>query len=283
MKDTLFSEKKTLNIRGKIYVLEHPWIMGIINLTPDSFYQGSRISDEMELLGTVEKMLEDGADIIDLGAYSSRPGATPVTEKEEMKRLLPALDQILRSFPGTLISVDTFRSRVARAAWERGASMINDISGGQLDEEMFRAIADIRLPYILMHMRGDPQTMSQNTNYANLFKEIVDFFTRQVGKLNKFGVSDIFLDPGFGFAKTVDQNYELIKNFKYFNVLGYPLLAGISRKSMVYKVLEVQPSEALNGTTVLNTLALLNQASILRVHDIREAKQIVKILDKLHQ
>jgi dihydropteroate synthase len=266
-----------------MYVLDQPMIMGIINLTPDSFYEQSRNTTEKALLKTVESMLTDGADFIDLGGYSTRPGASPVTEVEEHDRIIPAIRSILKNFPDTLLSVDTFRSSIAQEAHEEGVAMINDISGGQMDERMFETIVDIGLPYVLMHMIGDPQTMNLHTHYNNLFKEITHYFNERLSKLNKFGVSDIIIDPGFGFAKSLDQNYELLKNITYFDILGFPLLVGISRKSMISRVLEVQPSEALNGTTVLNTVALLKKASILRVHDIKEAKQVISLVKKLEE
>jgi dihydropteroate synthase len=281
VKDTLFSVKKTLNIKGKLYPLDKPRIMGIVNLTPDSFYAESRVGKEKELLRLVGEMLNDGADFIDLGGYSSRPGANKISEEEEQARVIPAIRSVVKSFPEILISVDTFRSSVARQAYYEGAVIINDISGGQLDDNMFRTIAETGLTYVLMHMRGDPQTMSSLTSYDNLFKEMGLFFNERVSELNNSGVSDIILDPGFGFSKSLDQNYELLKNLTYFEVIGNPLLVGLSRKSMIFKLLDVQPSEALNGTTILNTLALIKKASILRVHDIREAVQAVKILEKL--
>ena len=281
MKDTLFSVKKTLNIRGKLYPLDKPRIMGIVNVTPDSFYEGSRIEKEKELLKIVEEMLRNGADFIDIGGYSSRPGANKITEEEEQSRVIPAIRSVIKNFPEALISIDTFRSSIARQAFYEGAAMINDISGGQLDDKMFKTISEIGLPYVLMHMRGDPQNMNSLTEYDNLFKEMGLYFSKRVYQLNTLGVSDIILDPGFGFSKSLDQNYELLKNFTYFEVIGNPLLVGLSRKSMIFKLLDVQPSEALNGTTVLNTLALLKKASILRVHDIKEAVQVVKIIEKL--
>jgi len=281
VKDTLFSEKKTLNIKGMLYALDGPRIMGIINLTPDSFYGASRIKQEKELLQAVEHMLMDGADFIDIGGYSSRPGADHISVREEQARVMPSIRSILNHFPNTLISVDTFRSSIARQAYEEGAVIINDISGGQMDDKMFETISDIGIPYVLMHMIGDPQTMDSLIHYDNLFKEMGLYFNERVSKLNALGVSDIILDPGFGFSKSLDQNYDLLKNFTYFEILGYPLLVGISRKSMIFKLLEVQPSEALNGTTVLNTIGIIKKASILRVHDVKEAKQIIKLAEKL--
>jgi dihydropteroate synthase len=281
VKDTLFSVKKTLNIRGMLYALDSPRIMGIVNLTPDSFYDKSRVQRDEEIVKRVEAMISEGADFIDLGGYSSRPGATHISEQEEWGRLQPAMKVILKNFPDALISVDTFRSSIARKAYEEGASIINDISGGQLDDRMFKTMSEIRIPYILMHMKGDPRTMNSMTTYDNLFKEMINYFESKIIELKASGVNDIILDPGFGFAKSLDQNYELLKNFTYFEVIGYPLLVGLSRKSMIFKELDVQPSEALNGTIILNTVSLLKRASILRVHDIKEAKEVVNLIAKL--
>ncbi len=264
-----------------LYALDRPWIMGIVNLTPDSFYDKSRVQREDAIVKRVEVMLGEGADLIDLGAYSSRPGATHISEQEEWERLQPAMKVILRNYPEVLISVDTFRSSIARRAYKEGASIINDISGGQMDDQMFNAISEIKIPYILMHMRGDPRTMNSLNIYDNLFKEMINYFESRILELKASGVNDIIIDPGFGFAKSMDQNYELLKNFTYFEVLGYPLLVGLSRKSMIFKELGVQPSEALNGTIALNTVSLLKRASILRVHDIKEAKEVVNLVAKL--
>jgi len=264
-----------------LYTLDSPRIMGVVNLTPDSFYDKSRVKRDDEIKKRVEIMLSEGADFIDLGGYSSRPGAVYVAEEEERERVLPAIRLILKNFPETLISVDTFRSSIARLAYDEGASMINDISGGQMDDQMFNTISEIRIPYILMHMRGNPKTMNSLTAYDNLFKDMINYFEGKICELKESGVNDIIVDPGFGFAKSLDQNYELLKNFTYFEVLGYPLLVGLSRKSMIFKLLEVQPSEALNGTIALNTVSLLKRASILRVHDIKEAKEVVKLVAKL--
>jgi dihydropteroate synthase len=281
VKDTSFSIKKTLNMRGKLWIPERIQVMGIINITPDSFYEGSRYRTEKQLLSRVEDMLEEGADFIDVGGYSSRPGAEDIKVDEELARVLPAIKSIMDHFPGALISIDTFRSEIARRAVDHGAMMVNDISGGQLDGKMFDTIADLKVPYIMMHMRGDPGTMRSMVNYTNLFKEIAVYFNKRIQELKERGVSDIILDPGFGFAKTLSQNYELLKNLTYFEWLGYPLLAGLSRKSMIYNILGVESEKALNGTTVLNTFAVLKRASILRVHDVREAKEIIKLTEFL--
>ena len=252
--------------------------MGIINLTPDSFYSGSRITNDKDLLRKVETMVSEGADIIDIGGYSSRPGAMDISVKEELKRILPAIDKIIKSFPGLILSIDTFRGEVARSAVEAGAAMINDISGGIIDSAMINTISDLKVPYVLMHMQGTPQNMKSFTEYQNIFMDISIYLNRRINELNKKGVYDIIIDPGFGFAKTVPQNYDLLKNLTYFEVLGYPILVGISRKSMIYKSLDISSSESLNGTSVLNTIALLKKASILRVHDVKEAKEVIDLV-----
>ena len=257
-----------------------PAIMGIINVTPDSFYQKSRMIKQTEVLKTAETMLSSGASFLDIGGYSSRPGALDITKKEEILRIIPVIKAVCRAFPESIISVDTFRSEVAERAIEAGASMVNDISGGQLDKKMFETVGRLQVPYILMHMRGNPKTMKTMARYNNLFKEIVVYLNKRIIELLECNVSDIFLDVGFGFAKTVDHNYELLKNLSYFNMFGLPLLVGLSRKSMIYKTLNTDPEEALNGTTVLNTIAVLNKASILRVHDVKEAIEIVELLKK---
>lgn len=281
VKDTSFSIKKTLNIKGKLRTLKGIQLMGIVNITPDSFYRNSRYMNEKDLVTRVGKMLEEGADFIDVGGYSSRPGAEDVIEEDELARVLPAIKSIQTTFPEALIAVDTFRSMVARRAVDHGAIMVNDISGGVLDSQMFDTIAELKVPYIMMHMQGNPRTMKSMTNYNNLFKEIAVYFNRGINALKERGVSDIILDPGFGFAKTVAQNYELLKNLTYFEWLGYPLLVGLSRKSMIYNILGVESENALNGTTVLNTVAVLKRASILRVHDVKEAKEIIKLTEFL--
>ena len=255
--------------------------MAIVNITPDSFYGGSRNQSEKEVLTSTEKALTEGASIIDLGAYSTRPGATQVSENEEIERLKMTLKVVRKQFPQAIISVDTFRSGVARyVAEEFGVEIINDVSGGTLDEAMFETVARTGAAYVLMHMRGTPETMQQLTHYDNMMSEILSFFEKRSTQLIQLGVNDIILDPGFGFAKTLDQNYELLAKMSYFKELNLPILAGISRKSMIYKLLESTPEEALNGTTVLNTLALLNGANILRVHDVKEALETIQIVRK---
>lgn len=278
-KGKIFSLKKTLNIRGNFIDLTSPIVMGILNITPDSFYDGGRYEkDDTALLRQAEKILREGATIIDIGGYSSRPGANHITAEEESKRVVKAITLVSNSFPEAYISVDTFRADVARTAVEAGACMINDISGGNLDEHMFDTVASLQVPYVLMHMRGTPQTMKELNKYDDLTGEITDYFQKKLSLLREKGVADVIIDPGFGFAKTIDQNYELLRKMEDFRILDVPVLVGLSRKSMIYKRLKITVEEALNGTTVLNTLAVLKGASILRVHDVKEAIQTIKIL-----
>lgn len=280
-KDTFFQIKETLNIGGKIIDLIEPKVMGILNITPDSFFEGSRVNSEKEILAQAQKMIDEGADFLDLGAYSSRPGADDISEKEEINRLTPAVKLISKEFPKIILSVDTFRAKVAAQSIENGAHMINDISGGNLDDQMFETIAKLKVPYILMHMKGTPQTMKSLNQYENMMQEISFYFSDKIAQLKALGVNDIILDPGFGFAKNIDQNYQLLNHFAEFRMLGYPVLAGLSRKSMIWKKLNITSNDALNGTTILNTIALQNGASILRVHDVKEAKECIKILGLL--
>ncbi|WP_017732032.1 dihydropteroate synthase [Nafulsella turpanensis] len=276
-KDTGFSIKKTLNLAGNLLDLSQPRVMGILNITPDSFYENSRKQSEKSILLQTEKMLQEGADIIDIGAYSSRPGAADISAEEEWSRLQPAIRSILQYFPETYLSVDTFRAGVAEKAVAEGACMVNDISGGELDPAMFKTIARLQVPYILMHMRGAPQNMKELNGYDDLLHEIYDYFALKLNKLSALGVNDIVIDPGFGFAKNIAQNYELLQNMGYFSALEVPVLVGISRKSMIYKKLNISPAEALNGTTVLHTISLMQGASLLRVHDVKEAVEAVKL------
>jgi dihydropteroate synthase len=276
-KDTFFHKKVTLNVGGKLIDLSTPKVMGIINLTPDSFYAGSRKQDMDAILLQAQKMLTDGATFLDFGAYSSRPGAADITVQEEMDRLLPAVEAIVRDLPGAILSIDTFRAPVATAAVKAGAHIINDISGGGLDIDMFSTVATLQVPYILMHMKGTPQNMNQMANYENVFDEVFDYFTAKYHQLKQLGVKDVILDPGFGFAKKTEHSYALMHRLQDFNVLQLPLLVGISRKNMIYKTLDITANEALNGTTALNTIALTKGANILRVHDVKEAVEAVKI------
>ena len=251
--------------------------MGILNVTPDSFYDGGRFNTEDTMLRQVEKLLQEGAAIIDIGGYSTRPGAPETSEEEETFRVVESINSILKRFPDTLISVDTFRSSVAKRATESGAVMINDVSGGTLDDKMFETVAAARVPYILMHMRGNPENMQTLVDYQHLLEEMLMFFQSRVYALQQAGVADIIIDPGFGFAKTIPQNFEILRSLNYFQILNLPILAGLSRKSTVYKSLNIEAAEALNGTTVLNTIALLNGAQILRVHDVKEAVEAIKL------
>lgn len=271
--------KNTLNFKGNLVQIHTPLVMGILNVTPDSFYDGGRYNNsDSALLKQAERMLEEGATIIDIGGYSSRPGATDISVEEEKKRTINCIKQVSQSFPEAYLSVDTFRSEVASEAVAAGACMINDISGGSLDPQMFDTVASLGVPYVLMHMRGSPQNMKELCQYDDLVGEIIDHLQQKVTQLRDKGVSDIIIDPGFGFAKNIDQNYELLRKLSAFQILDLPVLAGLSRKSMLYKRLNISADEALNGTTVLNTLAVLNGATILRVHDVKEAVQTIKIL-----
>jgi dihydropteroate synthase len=255
--------------------------MGILNLTPDSFYDGGKYKNDSEILSQVYMMLKNEASFIDVGAYSSRPNAEHISEELELKRLLPIITLIIKEFPEILISVDTFRSQVAKQGVETGAVIINDISAGHLDENMLETVAKLHVPYIMMHMKGTPQTMQKQTYYENLMKELLFYFSERIAKAKAFGIIDVIVDPGFGFAKTREQNFEILNNLEYFNILEKPILAGLSRKSMIYKTLESSAKEALNGTSILNTIALKNGASILRVHDVKEAVECVKLIEQL--
>lgn len=276
-KDTVFKLKKTLNLKGNIVDLSTPVVMQIFNITPDSFYPGSRISSDAEILDKVETALKQGARILDVGGYSTRPGAAEISEAEELNRVIKVISLISKKFPEAYVSIDTFRAKVAYEAINAGACMVNDISGGQLDEKMFETVAKLQVPYVLMHTRGTPGTMKSLNKYDNLLLDLLDYFQRSINKLLKLGVNDIVVDPGFGFAKSIDQNYEILKNLKYFAILNAPVLIGISRKSMIYKKLSIPVSGALNGTTVLNVMGLLKGASILRVHDAGEAVEAIKL------
>lgn len=276
-KDTSFQKKVTLNAGGKLIDLSAPQIMGIINITPDSFYEGSRRHDVEAAVERAGEMLNEGADFLDLGAYSSRPGADEISVQAETDRLLPVVEAIKKSFPEAILSIDTFRSQVAEAAVNAGAHIINDISGGQLDEDMFTTAARLKVPYILMHMKGNPKTMNQLAVYDNVFTEVYDYFAVRYHQLKQLGVRDVILDPGFGFAKSPQHGYELMKRMADFGMLGLPVLVGVSRKKMIYGQLGVTAADALNGTTALNTIALTKGANILRVHDVGAAVEAVKI------
>ena len=270
----------TLEIKDKKLIFTKPIIMGILNITPDSFYDGGKFNSEKDIRIHTEKMIADGAIIIDIGATSTRPGAEEITEEQELERLLMALNLITNNFPDTLISVDTYRSYIAKTVIREGAHIINDISGGSFDSKMFEVIAKHKVPYIMMHTQGTPKNMQQNPQYNNVVTEIKLFFQHQIAKLKQLGVNkNIILDPGFGFGKTLKHNYKLLYHLKSFADLGYPLLTGISRKSMINKVLKTKPQYALNGTSILNTIALLNGANILRVHDVKEASEAIKLVE----
>jgi dihydropteroate synthase len=279
----LISANKTLRVRGKIIDLTTPKVMGILNVTPDSFYDGGLFNRESDQLKQAEKMILNGSDFIDIGGYSSRPGAQDISVEEEWSRVKPAIQSIKKEFPSALLSIDTFRSQVAHRAVGEGCDLINDISAGQLDTDMFKTVSALQVPYIIMHMRGNPRTMTQLAHYDDLIREIIDHFHSIIFQLNQYGINDILIDPGFGFAKTSDQNFELLNKLEHLHVLGKPLLTGLSRKSMIWKTLNITAEFALNGTTSLNTVALLKGASILRVHDVKEAKETISLLSKMKQ
>lgn len=270
----------TINCKGKLIDFSSPKVMGILNITPDSFYDGGSYKSDKHVLEQVEKMLKEGADFIDIGGQSTRASSAMLTADEESARVLPIIEKVLQEFPQTIISIDTFYSEVAQAAIERGAAIVNDISAGNLDKNMLKTIAELQVPYLMMHMRGTPQTMQskENTTYQNLLNEILFYFSQKVDQARKMGINDIIIDPGFGFSKTVEQNFELIKNLNLFKFLELPVLIGVSRKSTICKVLNVKPKEALNGTSVLNTLALLKGANILRVHDVKPARECIELI-----
>jgi dihydropteroate synthase len=280
-KDKAFSHKKTLLLKGNLMDLSHPKVMGIINTTPDSFYDGGHNVDIDKALVSVNKMLEDGANIIDIGGYSTKPNASNVSVEEERKRVIPLIINLIQNFPNIVISIDTFRSEIAKEAVEAGASIINDVSGGNLDENMFATVGELKVPYVLMHMRGKPATMQTLTNYQHLIKDVVFELSEKIRKLRSLQINDIIIDPGFGFAKSLEQNYEMLNSLSYFNVLDCPLLVGVSRKSMIYKLLGNEAKDALNGTTALNMVALMNGANILRVHDVKEAVETIKLFNQL--
>ena len=276
---------KTINCKGNLIDLSTPKVMGVINLTPDSFYDGGKLTSEKEILLQANKMLKEGATFLDLGAYSSRPGAQFVSEKEEIHRLLPVIKILLNEFPETLLSIDTFRSNVANESIYAGASLINDISAGKLDDHMFKIIAQHQVPYVMMHMRGTPETMMQNTDYTDLTKEVIYYFSERIAKARSFGINDLIVDPGFGFSKTLDQNYDLFNDLELFRYLNAPLLIGISRKSMIQKKIKTTAADSLNGTTALHAIAIQKGVSILRVHDVKEAFETINLLQnlKFHQ
>lgn len=271
----------TINCKGQLVDLSTPKVMGILNVTPDSFYDGNKFKGEKSILLQVEKMLIEGATFIDVGAYSSRPGAEHVSETEELQRILPIVNLLLKQFPDILLSIDTFRSSIAKQCIENGAALINDISAGQIDEQMIPTVGKLSVPYIMMHMKGTPQNMQQNTNYKDLIKEVLYYFSERINAARSHKINDIIIDPGFGFSKTLEQNYELLNQLDLLKIADTPILVGVSRKSMIYKLLNTSPQDALNGTSSLNTIALLKGASILRVHDVKEALQCITITNQL--
>nr|WP_321411426.1 dihydropteroate synthase [uncultured Allomuricauda sp.] len=273
----------TINCKGELIDLKKPKVMGILNLTPDSFFDGGKYKDEASMLDQVEYMLKNGATFIDMGAYSSRPGAEHVPEAEELKRMIPIIDLILEKFPHTLISVDTFRSKVASESIEHGAAIINDIAAGNLDKAMFDIVSKHQVPYIMMHMKGTPQTMQKEVGYNNLINDLRFYFSEKITETTSKKINDIIIDPGFGFAKTTEQNYTLLHHLHMFQTFGLPILIGLSRKSMIYKVLGSSPKEALNGTTALHTIALLKGANIIRAHDVKEATECIKLVQALKE
>ena len=280
----LLNKTRYINIGGKLLDLQTPRIMGILNITPDSFYKGSRYISEGDIIRTAAKMLGDGADILDVGGYSSRPGAIDISPEEEKKRVLKAIKLISTELPGSVISIDTFRSEIAlEAVNECGARIINDISGGEADKNMFEIVRKVNVPYILMHMQGTPRNMQKNPVYYDIIADILKWFGERIVRLRSLGAKDIIIDPGFGFGKTVDQNFEMLNRLGDFSVAGLPVLAGVSRKSMIWKTLETTPDESLNGTSVLNAVALMNGADILRVHDVKEAVQAVKLIEMIRR
>lgn len=271
----------TINCQGKLIDLTVPKVMGVLNVTPDSFYDGGRYKDDSSILNQTEKMLMEGATFIDVGAYSSRPGAEEVSEDLELKRMLPVVELLIQNFPEILISVDTFRSKVAKESIANGAAIINDISGGNLDSKMLETVGKLKVPYILMHMAGTPQTMQHNPTYENVTRDLIYYFSKKIDELHRHNAIDIIIDVGFGFGKTINHNFELLRNLALFQNLDKPILAGLSRKSMLYKTLDISAKEALNATTSANTIALLNGANVLRVHDVKEAVEAIKIVQQL--
>ena len=273
--------KTTINVKGNLIDLSTPKVMGILNITPDSFYQNSRFSNHEEIINQINSMITDGMDIVDIGGYSSRPGALHISEQQEIERVVPIIKIINDNFPELPISIDTFRAKVAEESVISGAGIINDISAGEMDAKMFETVAELNVPYIAMHMKGTPQIMQNNPTYDDIINEITFYFSEKINRLRQLNVNDIILDPGFGFGKSIEHNYEILSKFEILHNIGLPILTGVSRKSMINKVLGIKAEDALNGTTVLNTVALLKGTNILRVHDVKEAKQAVTLFEKL--
>lgn len=280
-KDSIFSTKKTINCNGKLINLAQPSVMGILNITPDSFYEGSRKAKQSDIVKTAGKMLEDGAKFLDIGGYSSRPRAKDITEKEELKRVLFAIENILQHYPQAILSIDTFRANVAREAVKAGARIINDISAGNLDEKMFNTVAELQVPYIMMHIKGKPQNMQEHTDYDNLIDEVITYLSEKINRLNKMGVNDVLIDPGFGFAKKKEQSFQLLKHIEALNIFEVPIIVGVSRKSMIQKTLDCSAEDALNGTSILHGYLLNKGVNILRVHDVKEAVEAIKIYEMI--
>ena len=272
----------TINCTGKLVDLSTPKIMGILNVTPDSFYDGGVHNSEKKILDHVEKMLNDGAIFIDIGAYSSRPNGINIDEDEELNRVVPALELVNKKFPEAIISIDTFRSKVAETCLNSGASIINDISAGEMDKKMMEIVGKYNVPYVMMHMKGNPQNMIRKTNYDDMLKEIIKYFSKKINQAVSYKINDMIIDPGFGFAKDLKQNYDLLSNIDLLKILDKPIMVGISRKSMIYQSLKTNAKESLNGTTVLNTVSLIKGASILRVHDVKEANECIKLISALN-
>ena len=270
----------TLNCNGKLLVIDKPIVMGIINLTPDSFYEGSRQQTNASIIAQASKMIDEGVDIIDVGGQSTRPGSNRISAKEELHRVMPAIEIILKDFPETIISVDTYQSAVAKEAIKTGASIINDISAGNMDKDMLETVAKLQAPYICMHMKGTPQDMQVDAYYDNVTRDVLDFFIQKMEQCSQAGINDVIIDPGFGFGKTISHNFTLLKELAAFKMLEKPIMAGLSRKSTIYKTLGATAAEALNGTTALNTLAIQNGANILRVHDVKEAREVIKLYER---
>lgn len=270
-----------INCKGNLIDLKEPKVMGIINITPDSFYSGSRSNSDREILESAERMLKEGATFLDLGAYSSRPGADDIPVEEELQRMLPAIELILKEFPDAILSIDTFRAEVAEKSLNAGAAIINDISAGLLDKNMLSIIAKYQVPYIMMHMKGTPQTMKDLNQYEDLTADVLFYFSERINAAREMGINDLIIDPGFGFAKNIDQNFELLSKLELFKILELPMLIGLSRKSMIWKKLQISANDALNGTSVLNTIALQKGAHILRVHDVKEAMECIKLTSEL--
>ena len=283
MKDTYLVENYSINCKGNLIDLSTPKIMSIVNTTPDSFYDGGQYNTIEKALQKVEVDISNNATFIDIGGYSSKPNAAHVTEEEELKRTIPVIEAILKSFPEAVISIDTFRGKVAKEAVDAGAALINDISAFELDKEMINTLKTYKVPYVLMHMLGTPQNMQNNPSYKNVVKDIIQFLSNKIKELKIVGIHDIIIDPGFGFGKTLSNNYELIANLNYFSALKHPLLVGISRKSMIYNLLNINSLESVNGTTALNMYSLLNGANILRVHDTKEAKECIRIFNEIQK